>query len=211
MKHLIAQILDMADMLDERDMPQEANTLMDAAQGLHEHSPCKHLHVKHMGSDDSDGEPYRNCHGVCEDCGKEMEGYEEIDGGDEFGNPEYGVKEWKEAHPIHQMMSTANKLDEKGLFQTANVLTKIAQEINSTFDPMTPGSANQFDPNLHQLSKDIGQLFTAPKRDTTLDLQTFLHTVASINLKNATTEGVILGHGLAAHIVEEANKLLKEM
>jgi hypothetical protein len=94
-----------------------------------------------------------------------------------------------------QLIKIANQLDEKG------------QEIG--FDPMAPGSAQDFDPKLNQLSKDIGNMFQMPERDSKLDLQTFLHTVASINLRNKTNEGVIIGNGLAAHLVEEANRLLK--
>lgn len=106
-----------------------------------------------------------------------------------------------------KLIHLANQLDEKGQYENADTLTKIAQTLD--FNPMTPNSAKEFDPKLNQLSQDIGQMFQTPKRDDKLDLQTFLHTVASINLRNKSNEGVIIGNGLAAHLVEEANRLLR--
>lgn len=111
---------------------------------------------------------------------------------------------------IARILNTANELDEAGLYQEATVLTKIAQEL--PFDPTAPGSANQFDSNLHKLTQDMGKMFNAPsKPDIYEQLKTFLSSLTAINTNYTRGSEVMIGAGMANHIKSEAQRLLEEL
>ena len=207
MKEIIARILATANQLDAANLYQEADKLtkiaqdfgdFDAAQdSIQQEIKCKHENVEYEGND-GEREMYRRCWGTCLDCGAELEGYEVIDGADDEGNAEYGVVEWKEDTPLNQLMASADMLDKKGLHKFADVLTKIAQEA--------------FDPKLHQLGTDIGNMFTAPpQQDIYAELKTFLSSLAGINTNYTNGNEVMIGAGMANHIKSEAQRLLADL
>lgn len=158
---------------------------------------CLHENVEYEGNT-GEREIMRECWGTCNDCGAALEGYEEIDGADDYtGQAEYSVVEWKEASAKQILIRTANKLDEKGYYQFADTLTKLAQE---------------FDPKLHQLGNDIENMFTqAPQKDIYAELKTFLSSLAGINTNYTNGKEVMIGAGMANHIKSEARRLLADL
>lgn len=191
--------------------PQERNEMQNMENNwMPQHTPiqqnedektpvCLHENVEY---NDNDGEKelIRRCWGTCKDCGKQMEGYEIVDGAnDETGAPEYSVVEWKEDTPINQLITSANKLDEKGFYKFADTITKIAQEIS--------------DPKLHQLGTDIGKMFTTPPQQQNIyvELKTFLSSLANINTNYTNGNEVMIGAGMANYIKSEAQRLLADL
>jgi len=218
MKEIIARILATANLLDAANFTKEADKLtkiaqdfgdFDAAQdAIQQPMKCTHENVEYEGND-GEREVYRRCWGTCKDCGAELEGYEVIDGGDDDGRAEYGVVEWKEDTPLNQLMASADMLDKKGLHKFADTITKIAQE---AYDPKAPGSANQYDPNIHRVVNDMEKMFTpAPQQDIYAELKTFLSTIAGINTNYTNGQEVMIGAGMANHIKSEAKRLLADL
>jgi hypothetical protein len=160
---------------------------------------CQHNNVNYEGAERNEGETHRDCFGRCEECGKEMEGTEVIEGwDDDSGTPEWNVVEWHEAPPMHQLINTANILDERGLNKFADTITKIAQQYQ--------------DQNLMQLSDDIGRMFQPTKTNNILaEIKTLLSSLSSLNTNYQRNGDVLIGAGMANYIKEEAQRLLNQL
>lgn len=119
---------------------------------------------------------------------------------------------------IARILNTANELDEQGLYQEADTLTKLAQSMDE-------------ERGISDVANDIGDMFGLPRNpnkdaqyENKLNLQhskyeaqrekeleKLLRDISSINLKFKSPDGeIMLGAGFATYLVETANRLLEQ-
>ena len=140
MKKIVAQLLSVANKLDEAKLYSDATRITkiaqsfditDAMDSIGQTTQCPHNNVEYLGND-GENEVARECYGVCVDCGAEMEGWEVIDGADDEGRPEYGVQEWRQASTLNKIIRAADILDEKHAYKFADEIGAIIKMAQST-------------------------------------------------------------------------------
>lgn len=140
MKKIVAQLLSVADKLDDAKLYSDATRITkiaqsfditDAMDSIGQTTQCPHNNVEYLGND-GENETARECYGVCVDCGAEMEGWEVIDGADEEGHAEYSVQEWRQASTLNKIIRAADILDEKHAYKFADEISAIIKMAQST-------------------------------------------------------------------------------